>query len=77
MEKLSKILKQKDGLEGKLCSSEELGWLTILLQVVDVTNPGADNHLMKFCSKGGSEVLKPHRAQLSKEVCPSGSYVLL
>ena len=70
MEKLREILKQKDGLEGELCSSEELGWLTTLLQVVDVTKPGAEEHLMKFLNKGRSEVLKTHRPHLTKEVCP-------
>ena len=77
MEKLRGILKQKDGLEEELCSSEELGWLITLLQLVDVTKPGAEEHLMKFLSKGGSKVLKPHHEHLSKEVCPSGSCVLL
>ena len=70
MEKLREILKHKDGLEGELCRSEELGWLSTLLKLVDVTKPGADEHLKKFLNKGRSEVLKTHRAHLTKEVCP-------
>ena len=69
MEKLSDILKQKE-LKEELHNSEGLWWLVLLLQLVDVTKSGAEEHLMKFFPKGQtSQVLKTHRAQLTKYVC--------
>ena len=70
MDKLSDILKQKE-LKDELCSSEGLCWLLLLLQLVDVTKSGAEEHLMKFFAKGRtmSESLKTHRAELTKDVC--------
>ena len=69
VDKLSDILKQKE-LKGELYSSEGLGWLRLLLQLVDVTKSGAEEHLMEFFPKGkSSQVLKAHRAQLTKDVC--------
>ena len=69
MVKLSDILKQKE-LKEELCSSEELCWLLLLLQLVDVTKTGAEEHLMKFFAKGKScQVLKTHRVQMIKAVC--------
>ena len=68
MSKLSEILKQVEGTEDVLIHSEELSWLTTLLQLVDVTQPGAEEHLMKFF-KSKCQVVKTHRAQLVKYVC--------
>ncbi|KAL5466919.1 hypothetical protein EMCRGX_G031082 [Ephydatia muelleri] len=66
VEKLSDILKQKE-LKEELHNSEGLWWLVLLLQLVDVTKSGAEEHLMKFFPKGQtSQVLKTHRAQLTK-----------
>ena len=68
MDKLREIL-QKQDIDEELCCSEELGWLSALLNLVDVTKPGAAEHLMKFFSKGKSRVLKTHHTQLTKDVC--------
>ena len=70
MDKLSDILKQKE-LKEELRNSEGLCWLVLLLQLVDVTKSGAEEHLMKFFAKGKimSEALKTHRVQLTKDVC--------
>ena len=69
MDKLSDILKQKE-LKEELRNSEGLCWLLLLLQLVDVTKSGAEEHLMKFFAKGKimSEALKTHRVQLTKDV---------
>ncbi|KAL5466959.1 hypothetical protein EMCRGX_G031124 [Ephydatia muelleri] len=68
VDKLSDVLKQK-GVSEELCSSEGQRWLCLLLQLVDVTKPGAEEHLMKFFAKGTtkSEALKTHHAQLTKD----------
>ena len=68
MEGLSEILKQKMKSDELLSTSEEVGWLTALLQLVDLTKPGADEHLNKFL-KGKSPILKKHRAYITKNVC--------
>eukprot|EP00731_Ephydatia_muelleri_P026844 Em0018g944a len=69
VDKLSDILKQKE-LKEELRNSEGLCWLVLLLQLVDVTKSGAEEHLMKFFAKGKimSEALKTHRVQLTKDV---------
>ena len=71
MDKLREILqKQPDTcMNEELCSCEEFGWLSALLDLVDVTKPGAAEHLMKFFSKGKSQVLKAHHTQMTKDVC--------
>ncbi|KAL5466973.1 hypothetical protein EMCRGX_G031138 [Ephydatia muelleri] len=68
VDKLSDVLKQK-GVSEERCSFEGQRWLLLLLQLVDVTKPGADEHLMKFFGKGTtkSEALKAHHAQLTKD----------
>ena len=68
MEGLSEILKQKMKSDELLSTSEEVGWLTALLQLVDLTKPGADEHLIKFL-KGKSPILKKHHAYITKNVC--------
>ena len=75
MDKLSDVLKQK-GVSEERCSFEGQRWLLLLLQLVDVTKPGADEHLMKFFGKGTtkSEALKAHHAQLTKDVCYACMY---
>ena len=60
MDKLSTILKHKE-VEEELYCSEGLGWLTLLLQSVDVTKPDADVYLMTFFAKTDP--------QLTKDVC--------
>ncbi|KAL5475173.1 hypothetical protein EMCRGX_G027240 [Ephydatia muelleri] len=50
VEKLCDILRQNK-LE-ELCCSEGLCWLRLLLKLVDVTTPGAEEHLMKLFAKG-------------------------
>ena len=64
VEKLREIINQNE-----LYNSEEQAWLTLLLQLVDVTKPAADEHLKKFLSKGNSPVVKMHRAHLIEQVC--------
>ena len=68
VDKLREILQNQD-INEEWCSSEELGWLSVLLDLVDVTKPGAAEHLMRFFSKGKSQALKTHRTQLTKDVC--------
>ena len=69
MDKLREIIQKQPDMNEELCRSEELGWFSALLDLVDVTKPGADEHLMKFFSKGKSQALKTHRPQLTKDVC--------
>ena len=66
--KLREILQKKD-MDEELCRSEELGWLSALLDVVDVTKPGASEHLIKFFTKVNNRALKTHCTQLIKDVC--------
>ena len=68
VDKLREIL-QKQDINEELCSCEEFGWLSALLDLVDVTKPGADEHLIRFFSRGKSQALKAHRIQLTKDVC--------
>lgn len=69
MGKLSEMLKQKEGIEDVFIHSEEHSWLATLLQLVDVTETGAEKHLMMFFNKSKSLVVKTHREQLVKYVC--------
>ena len=65
MDKLREVLQD---VNEEMCSSVELGWLSALLDLVDMTKPGAAEHL-KFFSKGKSQVLRTHHTQLTKDVC--------
>ena len=67
MDKLRKVLQD---VNEEMCRSEELGWLSALLDLVDVTKPGAAEYL-KFFSKDKSQVLRTHHTQLAKDVCTS------
>ena len=69
MEKVCDILRQNK-LE-ELCCSEGLGWLGLLLQLVDVTTPGAEEHLMKLFAKAKTmnEWSESHHVQLTNDVC--------
>ena len=60
MDKLITILKHKEVKE-KLYHSEGLGWLALLLQLVDVTKQDAEVYLMTFFEKTDP--------QLTKDVC--------
>ena len=52
----------------ELCCSEGLGWLRLLLQLVDVTTPGAEEHLMKLFAKAKT-MSESHHVQLTNYVC--------
>ena len=69
MEKLCDILRQNK-LEEIFCS-EGLGWLHLLLKLVDVTTPGAEGHLMKLFAKAKTmnELSESHHIQLTNYVC--------
>ena len=69
MDKLREILEQKQDVNEEMCRSEELGWLSALLDLVDVTKPGAAEHLVKFFRKGKSQALMTHPTQLTRDVC--------
>ena len=66
MEKLCDILRQNK-LE-ELCCSEGLGWLRLLLQLVDVTTSDAEEHLMKLIAKAKT-MSESHHVQLTNDVC--------
>ncbi|KAL5475165.1 hypothetical protein EMCRGX_G027231 [Ephydatia muelleri] len=68
VEKLCDILRQNK-LEEILCS-EGLGWLRLLLKLVDVTTPGAEGHLMKLFAKAKTmnELSESHHIQLTNYV---------
>ena len=62
------VLKQKDIREG-FCNIYAQYWLKFLLHLVDVTKPGADEHLVMYFSRAKSQVLKKYYAQLCDDVC--------
>lgn len=68
MEQLSKILEQKS-ISEVVRSSHEQRWLTFLLDLVDVTKAGADEHLVVYFIKAKSKVLKKYQTELFEKVC--------
>ena len=67
MEKLNELL-QHNGMENDMCDRMVVKWLVLLLQLVDVTQPGSENHLAMFVT-GAYSVLQIHAEQVVQEVC--------
>ena len=73
VEQLSKILEQKC-IREVVRSLHEQRWLQFLLDLVDVTKAGADEHLVVYFIKANSQVLKKHQTELFEKVCATILY---
>ena len=67
MEKLNELMRRNSGLEKDLCARTVLKWLSLLLQLVDVTQLGSEVYLGMFLSEAYS-ILQTHRDHVLVEV---------